>query len=263
MIALTRVDRPDHPDLPHVIALLHDAFAADGEVESPAAIASFLAPDPLEPVLGETRSAYVLVLARVDGAPAGARAACVLTNPHTAPGICAVFLANIVVAPAYRRGAVTPALRDAPLAAARDHLAALEARGVLLASAQRILTIAEMEPPLPGDGARTRRLRSYARAGFAALDLPFAQPALGAGAPTPMSFVVRRDEHPDAAVPAATVRALVDLLADDYRTATTDEAVAAAYTPTYTALADGRPVRLVPLDEPRAPPGTPADPRCS
>lgn len=233
----------DHPLYPDALQLLLDTFGPSGEIESAASVADFVSADPFAPVHGDTRSAFQLFAAVADHAVVGARAACIIVHPEL--DLYLIYLAYIVVVPEFRGGALTHDLRFAPVAAGHAYLAQLIARGDIPARAYTPWVVLEMEC-FDGDPAQARRVLSYGRAGFSALVHPYFHPGLpegdGVGAPIPMMLVV---QHPGPTLPPETVAKLLRLLADDYHTATTPEAVAAAFQPAFDALT--HPIALLPL----------------
>jgi hypothetical protein len=236
---LVLIDRPDHPLLEPAVALLEAEFGAQGEVESLKELREFLKESPLKPVAADSYSAFVVAAVCQEGKLLGVRTACILSSISLAPGLCVVFLANLVVVPEARGGEVTTLLRDAPLEAARKHLRALYLLGAWVGG--QVVVVAELEPFIEGDSARVRRLKSYAKAGFMALELPYAQPALGKGQPIPMLLVVKAEGLvlEEGKVPEVTVRGILALLAMDYETTTSRRAVEQAFKPVRAAVRGG------------------------
>jgi GNAT superfamily N-acetyltransferase len=186
-----------------------------------------LAWDPARP-LAHAALAYELLVLRRGGALAALRdhTAVVRLGPGGRPlaGPVVVHLSHAWVAPQQRGSGLAAWLRALPLQAARRCAAQAGAD-----PGAPIALVAEMEPPDPRDARRTTRLRSYARAGFQAVDpaaAPYAQPdfrpaELLAGdvpRPVPLRLVLRRvGREADTELPAAELAAIVDSIYAVYR----------------------------------------------
>jgi GNAT superfamily N-acetyltransferase len=221
-LSVHRVRDPADPDLALAYERLWTEFGPRGEMETRAVIRDRLAWDPARPLPHAALAYELLVLRRGD--------AVVALRDHTAvvrlgpdgrprPGPVVVHLSHAWVAPAHRGSGLAAWLRALPLQTARRCAAVA---GV--DPAAPIVLVAEMEPPDARDGPRTTRLRSYARAGFQAVDpaaAPYAQPdfrppeLLAGDAPraVPLTLVLRRvGREADTELPAAELAAVVDAI---------------------------------------------------
>ncbi len=219
-------------------AALHAEFGPRGELERREVIARWLEAAGGAPPLERT---YHLLVARDEaGAFAGVRDCHVTVDRRE--GLAVVYLAHVLVLPAYRRTGLAARLREAPLALGRR---ALDAAG-LHAPDAALLLAAEMEPPRPGDLESLVRLVAYGKDGFSAVApaaLPYRQPdfrALAAGSeprPIPLLAVVRLVGHEGAArLPARLARAFVTHLYTAFATHVRAEHLDALRAETLTAL---------------------------
>jgi GNAT superfamily N-acetyltransferase len=217
-----RVRGTADPDLALAYERLWTEFGPRGEMETRAVIRDRLAWDPARPLAHAALAYELLVLRRGDGV--------VALRDHTAvvrrgpdgrprPGPVVVHLSHAWVAPAHRGSGLAAWLRALPLQTARRCAAVAGAD-----PAAPIVLVAEMEPPDARDGPRMTRLRSYARAGFQAVDpaaAPYAQPdfrppeLLAGDAPraVPLTLVLRRvGREADTELPAPELAAVVDAI---------------------------------------------------
>jgi GNAT superfamily N-acetyltransferase len=194
-------------------AALAGEFAARGELERREVIAHWLDHPPPSGTGPLRRSYHLLAAYDGAGALAGVRDCHVVLDP--AASVAIVYLAHVLVHPAFRRTGLARQLRAAPLALARRALgdAGMADRPV------DVLLAAEMEPASFGDEASVVRLVAYGKEGFAAIApaaLPYCQPdfrvlrAPDEARPIPLLAVVRRLGHEgEPLLPASLARAYV------------------------------------------------------
>jgi hypothetical protein len=208
----------EDPDFAAAFDRLWAEFGARGEMERRDVIAARLRWTPARPVAGAALLYELLVLRR--------RGMIVALRDHTAvvhlddrgrsrrePTV--VHLSHALVEPAFRGSGLAAWLRALPLECAR-RCAAQAGR----TADARVILVAEMEHPDPGDRDRMGRLRSYERAGFLKIDpgaLDYHQPDLRASAdlagavPLPLALVVRRvGAETENTMPAAEVVAVIE-----------------------------------------------------
>lgn len=238
-------------------AALAAEFAPRGELERREVVARWLdEPAGGSACAGGLRRTYHLLVARDErGALAAVRDCHVVLDPHE--GIAVVYLAHVLVLPAFRRSGLGARLRSEPLALARRAVteAGMDGRPVDL------LLAAEMEPAVQGDPASLVRLAAYGKEGFAAIApavLPYCQPdfrELGGAAlgrarvarPIPLLAVVRFLGHEGAlSLPRRLARAFVNHLYAVFATHVRSEHLAALQRRTLGVL-DAFPPEEVPL----------------
>jgi GNAT superfamily N-acetyltransferase len=179
-------------------------FASRGELERRDVIERWVDERP-EPVDGLMRSYHLLLARTPEGALAGARDCHIVIDAQR--GVAVLYLAHVLVLPAFRRTGLGALLRSGPIARVR--------RAVGTAK-MAILVAAEMEPAQE-DAASVVRLAAYGREGFSVIApsaFPYCQPdfrvlASAADArPIPLLAVVRHLGHEGArTLPAALARA--------------------------------------------------------
>jgi GNAT superfamily N-acetyltransferase len=170
---LESIREAEGPGFEEVYGVLHAEFAARGELERRAVIASRLR-GPAEVREPPLFVRYHLVAARDgDGALAGVRDLCVSVDRRS--GRCVVYLAHTLVLPRFRRTGLGALLRAVPATLARREVADLgfdpESVDILLAG--------EMEPADPRARETVIRLLAYGHAGFVVIPpalLPYCQP---------------------------------------------------------------------------------------
>lgn len=190
-LQLQRIADVEHPFFSAAYARLWREFGARGEMEELQVVADRLAWNPARPP-GEVALAYeMLVVRRGDEL--------VAVRDHSAivarDGLAVVHLSHVLVEPEWRGSGLAGWLRSLPIQAARNCAAAAGITAPL-----RLVLAAEMEPRDPHDPASLARLRSYERAGFKTLAIPYAQPdfrplaeiAASRFEPLPLSLVIRR-----------------------------------------------------------------------
>ena len=202
------------PELDVAYAALAAEFAPRGELERREVIARWL-DEPASATAGGLRRSYHLLVARdAEGTLAGVRDCHVVLDP--AGAVAVVYLAHVLVMPAFRRSGLGALFRSEPLSLAkRDRAAAgIKEEGTDL------LLAAEMEPVTVGDEASVVRLVAYGKERFAAIApsaLPYCQPDFrdlraspGEPRPIPLLAVVRHLGHEGArTLPARLARAFV------------------------------------------------------
>ena len=194
------------PDFAEAYAALAAEFAPRGELERREVMKRWLdepaAPAPAgSPSPTFQRSYFLLVARDQHGALAGVRDFHLVYDAEGA--VAVVYLAHVLVLPAYRRSGLGARFRREPVELARQ---ALSAMGVD-ASAFDLLLAAEMEPAEPGELASLVRLTAYGKEGFAAIApsaLPYCQPDFRLGdqqapRPIPLLAIVRWLGHEDVA----------------------------------------------------------------
>jgi hypothetical protein len=187
-------------------SLAYEALAAEfghrGELEPRRVIERWTDQNGSQPAgRGLLRRYFLLAAYDHRGEFAGVRDGHVVVDPSKR--IAVIYLAHVLVLPAFRRTGLSGLFRRTPLPIAHSVMdAAGTDRG-----ASEILFAAEMEFSAPTDEASYVRFASYGGDGFAALDpavLAYFQPAFGAlpGArderPIPLLAVVRRLGHEGA-----------------------------------------------------------------
>ena len=188
-------------------------FAARGELERRDVIARWLDSPPASGDGPYLRTYRLLTAQAASGALAGVRDCHVILDPRSS--VAVVYLAHVLVLPAFRRTGLGALLRRAPLALARRALAdaGMADRPV------DVLLAAEMEPASIGDEASLIRLTAYGKEGFSAISpaaLPYCQPdfralpSASAARPIPLLAVVRRLGHEtETTLPVRLARAYV------------------------------------------------------
>jgi GNAT superfamily N-acetyltransferase len=250
------VESSKSPDFDEAYGALAAEFAPRGELERREVVARWLD----EPRSGQEllqRTYHLLVARDEHGALAGVRDFHVVWDPRE--GVAIVYLAHVLVLPAYRRSGLGARFRSAPVAIARRVLgdAGLDASKV------DILLAAEMEPASRADEASIVRLIAYGKDGFAAIApavLPYRQPdfrdldgVLASGGeprPIPLLAVVRFLGHEgEPTLPSRLARAFVTHLYAVFATHVRPDHLAALETRTLGVLdAGGTPeVPLLPL----------------
>lgn len=221
-LRVERIADPAHPLFAPAYECLWREFGPRGEMESRPVIAARLAWDPRQPV-GRHALGYELLAVLRDGALVAVRdhtAIVPLAPPRAGPsGTLVVHLSHVLIAPALRGSGLIGWLRAFPLQRAR---ACAAAAGV--PPGTPVTLVAEMEPPDGVTPAVMARLRSYQRAGFAALDpaaVPYRQPDFrppdeidrSGVRPVPLNLVVRRvGRERETGIGGGEARALVTAL---------------------------------------------------
>lgn len=235
--SVTRIGRDD-ARFETALGMLHDEFAAHGELERPEVLRRWLEMGTRR--RGGCELVYELYVASSsDGSIVGVRDCHLIVEGDHA----LLYLAHVVVAPQHRRRGIGRLLRELPIDAAR-------------ARAVKLLVAAEMEHPDPGDDESIIRLVAYGRAGFSAVSpdaMPYWQPDFRDPArierPEPVPLLLVVNVPATSGLPkTAAHRALrhLDLVFADH----CDEAhLAAARQATLTALQKwpGEHVPLLPL----------------
>ncbi len=194
-------------------AALAAEFAPRGELERREVIERWL-DAPGAGGEGSLRRSYHLLVARADGgALAGVRDCHVVLD--TQSGIAIVYLAHVLVLPAFRRTGLGALFRSEPIALARR---AIKEAGMVDRTVD-VLLAAEMEPASESDEASLIRLAVYGKEGFSAIApaaLPYCQPDFGAlgdpseARPIPLLAIVRHLGHEGAlTLPTRLARAFV------------------------------------------------------
>ncbi len=219
-LSVHAVSGPEDPDFAAAFDRLWAEFGARGEMERRDVIAARLRWMPARPAAGAALLYELLVLRRCG--------TIVALRDHTAivrldgrgrprPEPTVVHLSHALVEPAFRGSGLAAWLRALPLECARRCAAQAGRTGDA-----RVILVAEMEHPDPGDRDRMGRLRSYGRAGFLTLDpaaLEYRQPDFRAAAalagavpaPLPLALVVRRvGAETENAMSAMDVAAVVE-----------------------------------------------------
>jgi len=207
---IERVESEAAPAFAEAYAALAAEFAPRGELERREVVARWLS-TPAAGAFESLERSYHLLVARDDkGAFAGVRDCHVVLDREG--GLAVVYLAHVLVLPAYRRTGLGALLRQAPIDIARRAVG--DAVDVVLA--------AEMEPASLDDESSLVRLTAYGRDGFAAIApsaLPYYQPDFRdldampdttSRRPIPLLPLVRFLGHEGAtALPARLARAFV------------------------------------------------------
>lgn len=187
-------------------------FGARGEMEQRGVIADRLGWNPACERDGRFLAYEMLAVVRA-GRLVAVRDHSAIVAPD---GLAVVHLSHVLVEPELRGSGLAGWLRALPIRAARACAAAAGVDAPL-----RIVLAAEMEPLVADDPATLARLRSYERAGFRALDAPYAQPDFRTQAeiaatgfrPLPLRLVLRRVGREDeTAMPGAEAAAVVAAL---------------------------------------------------
>lgn len=193
--------------------VLDAEFGPRGELERREVIARWLDEPPSSGDGPFLRTYRMLTAHDPSGTLAGVRDCHVILDPQSATAI--VYLAHVLVLPAFRRTGLGAIFRREPLAHARRALAdaGMADRPV------DVLLAAEMEPASLGDEASVIRLVAYGKEGFSAIApaaLPYCQPdfrelaSAGAARPIPLLAVVRRLGHErERTLPVGLARAFV------------------------------------------------------
>ncbi len=210
--ALSLVASPEDPSFEAAYTVLHDEFAAKGELETrPALLAYFASAGPT--------TGYKLVVARDEAGELAAVRDCHVSVDRDAR-VVVVFLSHAVVLPAHRRTGLASLLREVPASLGRRAVSELREQGV---SDVDLVLAAEMEPVAESEETRVRLL-VYGRAGFKIIDprvLPYCQPDYREHAlidadrlrPVPLLAVVRWVGHETArALPRHLAAAFVEHL---------------------------------------------------
>jgi GNAT superfamily N-acetyltransferase len=171
---LSSVPSAEHPDFDAAYRLLAAEFGARGELERREVLAEWLT-RRLAPPEAPCYIQYFMIIVRDQGGEIAGVRDCYVTNAPEDVDRCVVYLAHVLVAPAYRRSGVASLLRAAPIALAE--LTTLSRGG--LPSLWDIILAGEMEPLQPESADSFVRLVAYGRSGFWAIspkDLPYCQP---------------------------------------------------------------------------------------
>jgi hypothetical protein len=197
------------PEFASAYAVLAEEFASRGELERREVIEQWLDVPPHRSASSSRagdelqRSYHLLVATDPHGELAGVRDCHVVLDPRNA--LAVVYLAHVLVLPAFRRSGLGGLFRSVPVVLARRALndAGIDARSVA------VLLAAEMEPAMFEDDASIVRLTAYGKDGFAAIHpaaLPYCQPdfrdlgatGLDEARPLPLLAVVRLLGHDGA-----------------------------------------------------------------
>ena len=207
---LSLISSAADPAFEAAYGILDDEFGAKGELETKAAILSYLA--MATPTVG-----YKLVVARDEAGDLAAVRDCHV-SVDLDRRVVVVFLSHAVVLPAHRRTGLAGLLREVPASLGRR---AAQALGI---SDADLVLAAEMEPADPEAEDSRVRLFVYGRAGFKIIDprvLPYCQPDYREHAridadrarPIPLLAVVRWVGHETArAIPRHLAAAFVEHL---------------------------------------------------
>jgi GNAT superfamily N-acetyltransferase len=171
---LSSVPSAAHPDFDAAYTLLDAEFGDRGELERREVLAEWLT-QRLAPPEAPCHIQYFLIIVRDQGGEIAGVRDCYVTNDPENINRCVVYLAHVLVTPAYRRSGVASLLRTAPIALAE--LTTLSRGG--LSSLWDIILAGEMEPLQPESAASLVRLVAYGRSGFWAIppqELPYCQP---------------------------------------------------------------------------------------
>ena len=246
------VESSRSPDFEAAYGALAAEFAPRGELERRDVVARWLDQPPASSGEGGFLRTYRLLTAHDEaGVLAGVRDCHVILDPRD--GVAVVYLAHVLVLPAFRRAGLGALLRSEPLALARRALAdaGMTDRPV------DVLLAAEMEPASLGDEASVVRLAAYAKDGFAVISpaaLPYCQPdfrelrSANEARPIPLLAVVRRLGHEgEATLPVRLARAFVKHLYAVFATHVRADHLAALERRTLAVLDGFAPLDEVPL----------------
>jgi GNAT superfamily N-acetyltransferase len=190
---------------------LRREFEPRGEMERREVIEDRLGWDPLRPV-GGYAFLYELVVVRAKSGIVAVRDHTVIVSPKARaewPGAAVVVhLSHVLVEPELRGSGLASWLRALPIDTARRCRAKVRGANLELRSGEwenEVTLVAEMEHA-DGAPAVTRRLRSYAKAGFRVADpsrVPYSQPDFRDASeidrtgvqPVPLCLVLRRVKH--------------------------------------------------------------------
>ncbi len=220
---LGRITRSDGPEFARAFEALDREFGVRGELERRSVFEAWVARDATgawSQVGSGLWTCHHLIEATTPSDDLAAVRDChVIVDPERR--IAVVYLAHVLVLPAYRRRGLSEVMRAVAATLGRRALAELGPEG----SSGELVLAAEMEPASTTDPASIVRLVAYGRAGFSVIDpsaLPYAQPdfrdpsLIGATPrPLPLLAVVRRVGHePESSLPTALAEAVIAHLYD-------------------------------------------------
>jgi GNAT superfamily N-acetyltransferase len=250
---VSTIDSIHEPAFDAAYKLLDAEFGVRGELERREVLEGWLARRS-GLLSGDINIQYFIVIVRDrEGNIAGIRD-CYVTNDPKHPERCVVYLAHVLVLPAYRRSGVASLLRASPAVLARQESAKYTDKPL------EILLAGEMEPLSLEHEDTLVRLIAYGKSGFWAIDpayLPYCQPDFRDLAalqvppqPIPLLAVVRfvgQESNPNA--PVWSAKAFVERLYGVFAASCREEDLRPALTHSLQSVAriSGETFALLPL----------------